>query len=98
MALRAKVIDFFRINCLEHAAQARAVREIPIVQGKLSADEMGVVVKMVDAIGIEEACASDQAVDFVTFGEQEFGKIGAVLAGNAGDQCTSRHPVVIIAL
>ncbi len=26
------------------------------------------------------------AVDFVTFFEQEFGKVGTVLAGNAGDE------------
>ena len=55
------------------------------MQGQPGAAEMGVVVEMVDAIGVEEAGAPHQAVDFVAFREQELGNIGAVLPGNAGD-------------
>jgi len=49
---------------------------------------MGVVVEMIDAVGVKEACAPHHAVDFVAFPEQELGKIRAVLPGDAGDQCT----------
>jgi hypothetical protein len=52
---------------------------------------MGVVVEVIDAIGVEEACAPHQTVDFVPLREQELGKIGAVLPGNAGDQCACCH-------
>jgi hypothetical protein len=34
---------------------------------------------------VEEAGPPHQAVDFVPLGEQELGKVGAVLPGNAGD-------------
>ena len=51
------------------------------------------MVEMVDAIGVEEACAPHHAVDFVAFPEQELSEVGAVLPGNAGDQCTLRHTV-----
>ena len=45
-----------------------------------------VAVEVVDAAGVEGAGAADDAVDFVAFGEQELGQIGAVLAGDAGDR------------
>jgi hypothetical protein len=53
-------------------------------------NKMGVVVEMVDVIGVEEARAP-QAVDLVAFREQKLGKVGAVLPGNAADQCPC-HP------
>ena len=52
---------------------------------------MRIVVKMVDAIGVEEAGAPHQAVHFVALRQQEFGKVGAVLPGNASDQCALCH-------
>ena len=42
---------------------------------------------MVDAIGIEKAGAALDPVDDVAFFQQEFSKIGAILAGDAGDEC-----------
>jgi hypothetical protein len=51
---------------------------------------MGIVIKMVDPISVEKACAPDQAVDFVTLLKQKLGKIGAVLSCNSSDQRTFR--------
>ena len=67
---------------------------------------VGVGVEVVDAVGVEGAGAADDAVDFVAFGEQEFGEVAAVLAGDAGDQCSIqvvlpqspaslRHPLLL---
>jgi len=47
--------------------------------------EVGVLVEVVDAFGVKCAGTADKSVDFVAFVEEEFGKIGAVLAGYAGD-------------
>src|SRR5437867_12436441 len=52
---------------------------------------MGIVVEVIDAIGVEKACTPHQAVDFIALREQELGKIGAVLSGDTGDQCALRH-------
>ena len=41
---------------------------------------------MVHAVRIETAGAALDSVDFVAFGEEEFGEIGAILAGDAGDK------------
>ena len=48
---------------------------------------MRVLIQMVDAFGVEQRGAAFDAVDGVAFLEQEFGEIGAVLAGDAGDEC-----------
>jgi glutaminyl-peptide cyclotransferase len=42
---------------------------------------------VVDAVGVEGAGAADDAVDLVALGQQELGEVGAVLAGDAGDEC-----------
>jgi len=41
---------------------------------------------MIDALGIEGRGAADNAVHLVSFRQQQFGQIRAVLAGNAGDE------------
>ena len=38
-------------------------------------------------IGILHGHAADDAVDLVAFFQQQFGQVGAVLPGDAGDQC-----------
>jgi hypothetical protein len=41
---------------------------------------------MVQAPRVEGAGAADDAMHFVAFGQQEFGQVGAILAGDADDQ------------
>ena len=48
---------------------------------------MRVVIEMIDAAGVERRRAALDAVDDIALAEQKLGKIGAVLAGDAGDQC-----------
>jgi hypothetical protein len=45
-----------------------------------------ILVEVIDAVRIERAGPADQAVHFVAFIQQELRQIGAVLAGDAGDQ------------
>jgi hypothetical protein len=52
---------------------------------------MGIVIKVVDPISVEKACAPDQPVDFVTLLKQKLGKIGSVLSCNSGDQRSFRN-------
>jgi hypothetical protein len=55
-----------------------------------------VLVQVVDAVGVEERGAALDAVDFVALAQQEFGKVGAVLAGDAGDEAwlTTRRELI----
>ena len=48
---------------------------------------MGILVDVVDALGVEERGTAFDAIDFVTFLEQEFREVGAVLAGDSCDEC-----------
>ena len=43
---------------------------------------------MVDASGVERTAAPDDAMDFVALFQQKFGKVGAVLSGDTGDEST----------
>jgi hypothetical protein len=52
---------------------------------------MGIMIKVVDAISVEKACAPDQPVDFVALLKQKLGKIGSVLSCNSGDQRSFRN-------
>jgi len=45
-----------------------------------------ILVEVVDAVGVKQACAAFDTMDRVAFVEQEFGEIRAVLAGNARDE------------
>ena len=47
---------------------------------------VGIAIEMADAVGVEGGGAADDAVDVVVFGEEEFGEIGAVLSGDAGEE------------
>ena len=46
-----------------------------------------VLVEVINALGVELRGAALEAVDGVALVQQEFGQIGAVLAGDAGDKC-----------
>ena len=49
--------------------------------------DVRVFVDVVDRLGVEQGRAALDAVDDVALLEQEFGQVGAVLAGDAGNQC-----------
>src|SRR6185437_4013061 len=55
VALRAEIVDLVGFDLLKDAAQRRAVGQIAVVQRKISAADVRIVIKMIDAIGVEEA-------------------------------------------
>ncbi|TQD77653.1 hypothetical protein C1H46_036814 [Malus baccata] len=84
--LGGEVVDLVGGDYVEPAAEGGGVGEVGVVE--LHAGLVGVVgvdVDVVDALGVEVGGPSDQAVDVVAFVEEEFGEVGAVLAGDAGD-------------
>src|SRR5215472_678945 len=93
VALGSEVIYFIGVNCFQNPPQSGTVGEIAIMQGQPRTNEMGVMVEMINTIGVEEASAPDQAVHFVAFRKQELRKIRAVLTGNAGNQRALSHIV-----
>ena len=89
MALSRKVVDFIRLNLLHHMRQACAVRHVAVVQRERSGSSGLAFEKMVDARGVEERSPALDAVNPITFLQQKFRQIGAVLPGDACNQCSS---------
>ena len=91
MALRGQVVDFVGLNLLDDADQIGGVGQVAVVQDEIAVADVRVLVQVVDAIRVERRRAALDAVDDVAFAEQQFGQIGAVLAGDAGDQGNFGH-------
>ena len=88
MRLSSKVVYLIGSNGIEPSAKRRSVSEIGIVE--LHSGLVGVVgidVDVIDSLGVEVGGAANEAMDLVSFAEQEFSEVGTVLAGDTGDQC-----------
>ena len=91
MTLGAEVVDLVGLDLLNDADQVGRIGEIAVVEdeasgGAAEVDLMGVLVEVIDAIGVEAAGAALDAMDAIALLQQEFGEVGAVLAGDACDQ------------
>jgi len=86
MALGGEVVDFVGLGLLDDADEAGAVGQVAVVQEEAHILFMPVAIEVVDTVGVEQASATLDPVIDVALIEQEFGKIGAVLAGDAGDE------------
>ena len=85
MTLRTEVVDLVRLEIIDQFDEVHGVGQVAVVKEKLHSVYVGILVKMINAIGVEGAGAADDSVDLITFAEQEFGQIGAVLSCDAGD-------------
>ena len=81
-----QVVDLVRLHLLDDADQVGGVGQVAVVEDEVAVLHMRVLVEMVDAVGVEEGGAALDAVDNVALLQQELGQIGAVLAGNAGNE------------
>ena len=80
MGLGRQIVDFIRLYLTDDANQAGGIGQVPVMEFDLPH-------KVVNAGSIGNGRPAGDAMDFVALFQKEFGKIGAVLAGNAGDQC-----------
>lgn len=62
-----------------------------MVEDEVAAFDMGVLVEVINAVGVEKGSPPLQAVDLVALFQEELGEIGPVLAGNPGDQRFLMH-------
>ena len=87
MALRRQVVDLIGLHFLDDTNQAVGIGHIAIVEKKTAVGNVRVFVQMVDALRVQQRAAALDAVYFVSLGEKEFGEVGAILTGDAGDEC-----------
>jgi hypothetical protein len=87
MALGGQIVDLRRPHLLDDPDQAGAVGEVTVMELEADIGLVQVAVEVVDPSGVEGRGAPLDAVDFIALAQQQFGEIGAVLSGHAGDQC-----------
>ena len=81
MALRREIVEFIGFHQSHDAHQTHGIGKIAVVQMK-----MRMAFQMIDAFAFFRGRTTHDAVNVVTLFQQKFGKIGAVLAGNTGDE------------
>ena len=91
VGLGGKVIHLVWLDFLHQPDQVGGIRHVPVMQEHLYALLVRVMVQVIDAAGVERRRTPLHPVHLVALVEQQFGQIGAVLPGNAGDKCTLGH-------
>ena len=86
MALCSEMIDFIRLESIKKLDQIRRVRYVAIMQKQLYSIYMRILIKMINAAGIECRSTTYNPVHFVAFLEEELRKIRTILARDACDQ------------
>jgi hypothetical protein len=56
---------------------------------------VGILVEVVDAIGVQQGSAAFNAVHLIPLLQKEFGEIGAILTGNASNQGSFQEGVLL---
>ena len=91
MALGAEVVDLIGLHLLDDPDQVGAVCEVAVVELQLgalalAAGLVGILIEVVDSLGVEAAGPALDAMHAVALFQQQLGQVGAILAGDAGDQ------------
>ena len=74
------MVDFIRPDAVDEARQVQRIAEVSVVEKKADAIDVRVLVKVIDARGIESGRTADDAVDFVSFFEKQVGEVASVLS------------------
>lgn len=83
MRLCAEIVDFVGGKVADESGQPRAIGQVALVEHYGWRARLG---EVVNTAAIGERTAPLDTVDMVAFLQQKFGKIGAILAGNPGDE------------
>ena len=82
MALRGKIVDLVRLHFLNDSNQIGGISQIPVVQRETDIFLMRILVKMINAIGIEGRCAALYTMNVVALRQKEVGQVRAILSGD----------------
>jgi len=85
MTLSTKVIDLIWLDVLNDFDQIAAVCEIAVVEDKSLVLFMGVLVQVINSVGVETAGPAFDPVDALSLGQKKLSQVAAVLSGDSGD-------------
>ena len=81
VTLGGEVVNLRGAHVGDDADNGHGVAEVGVVEV-----EVGTALEVGDALAVIDGGAADDAVDVIAFVEEEFGEVGAVLAGHARDE------------
>lgn len=58
-----------------------------MVQEEADIKLVGIFVEMINPVSVDEAGTTFDAVNDISFAKEKFGEVGAILAGDTGDEC-----------
>jgi hypothetical protein len=74
------------MNRLDDSYQVGGIGHVAVVEHETPSLFMGILIEVVDSIGVKKGGPALDAVDLVAFFQQQFSEIGSVLAGDAGNE------------
>ena len=86
MALRAKIVDFVGLCFLNDAHEVAGVGQITVVQLEMGILDVRVLVDMIDALGVEQTRPALDAMHNVSFFQEQFGQISAILTCDTSNE------------
>jgi hypothetical protein len=84
--LSRKVVDFVWLSLLDASDKAWAICHISMMEKKTNIFFVTILIQMVNPVGVEERRATLNTVDDITFVEQKFRKVCAILACHARNE------------
>jgi hypothetical protein len=91
MTLGRKIVDLIRLHLLNDPDQIRSIGQIAVVESEPNVPLMRILVQVVDAVSIEERCATLDAMNLIALRQEQFGEICPVLSRYAGNQRFLSH-------
>lgn len=89
-----EVVSFVRLWLLDDSDQIGGIGEVTIVHRESRMNVLRLRIDSIDSLGVELGRTALDAVYHVTFGEEQPGKVGAVLPRDTGDE-RSLHLVAV---
>ena len=80
MGLRTQVIDLIWLNIADQPSEVRSVSQVAVVQLEAGIGGVGVLVEVINSLGIQGRRTPLDPVNLVALIEQELRKVGAILA------------------
>ena len=82
MALRRQIVYFVRLHLLQYPDKIRCIGHISVMENESFVLLMGILVQVVDPIGVKQGTASFDPVDHIPLVQEKFRQIRPILPGN----------------
>ena len=91
VALGGQIVNLVRLNLGHQPHQPATITQIPVVQVQPVQGQIRAPLHRIQPGPIGAALPANDAVNFVSFFEQQFGEIRTILTADAGDECLFGH-------